>query len=127
MSRQTAIAKLRAVLFQRRELIRSALRGDLHALRQLKNASGELADVALDSSDEEVSSQRAELESHELDAIDNALSRMNSGKFGNCEGCDKKIPLARLEILPFATLCIACQVKLENSGFADWTELTSSA
>src|SRR5262245_49077448 len=33
--------------------------------------------------------------------------------FGFCEDCEEEIPFARLEVLPFATLCAACQAKLD--------------
>jgi DnaK suppressor protein len=31
--------------------------------------------------------------------------------FGLCEECEEEIPWARLEALPYATLCTACQAK----------------
>ena len=127
MSRKDALLKLKHVLVVRRDAIRAALQGDLTALQELTLATGELADVALDSAHEEVTSQMAEVESRELAKIDQALTRMNGGSFGDCEGCAKSIPLARLQALPYATLCIKCQVKLEDSGFADWSELSDQA
>ena len=48
MSRTDALNELRAVLLSRREALRSALKGDLTALRELNLASGDLADFALD-------------------------------------------------------------------------------
>ncbi len=83
--------------------------------------------MALDSAHEEVTSQMAEVESRELAKIDDAISRMSAGDYGGCEGCGKPIPLARLKALPYATLCIKCQVKLEESGFKDWSELSAHA
>jgi DnaK suppressor protein len=127
MSRNEALLKLKSVLVNRRDAIRSALQGDLTALSELSNASGELADFALDSGHEEVTSQMAEVESRELLKIDEAIVRIRDGSYGACEGCDKQIPLARLEALPFATLCIKCQVILEKSGRNDWSELTDDA
>ncbi len=127
MNRKVAIEELRVLLVQRREALRAALKGDLTALRELNLASGDLADFALDSGCEEVTSQMAEVESRELMHIDDAISRFNHGGYGDCEGCNKPIPLARLEALPYATLCIKCQIKLEKSGFKDWSELVGDA
>lgn len=127
MSRKDALLKLKHVLVYRREAIRAALQGDLKALAELNSTAGELADVALDSAHEEVTSQMAEVESRELAKIDDAISRISDGSFGACEGCQKPIPLARLQALPYATLCIGCQVKLEKSGHKDWSELSDAA
>jgi DnaK suppressor protein len=127
MSRKDALLKLKHVLVTRRNAIRAALQGDLTALHQLALASGDLADAALDSAHEEVTSQMAEVESRELAKIDDAIARITDGSYGGCEGCGKPIPLARLQALPYATLCIKCQVKLEESGYKDWSELSDSA
>jgi DnaK suppressor protein len=34
---------------------------------------------------------------------------MASGNYGRCAGCGAVILLERLEIIPYATLCIRCQ------------------
>ena len=44
-----------------------------------------------------------------LSDIDNALAKLDSGTYGVCTDCTKPIPPRRLEALPFATLCVACQ------------------
>ncbi|MGC5022461.1 TraR/DksA family transcriptional regulator [Micromonospora sp. DT47] len=38
-----------------------------------------------------------------------ALRRMSEGSYGSCEGCGGDIPLARLEVLPWAQYCVPCQ------------------
>jgi len=46
-----------------------------------------------------------------LKAVEDALKRLKAGKYGICEECGKKIPAARLEVLPEARLCMACERK----------------
>jgi DnaK suppressor protein len=41
---------------------------------------------------------------------------MKAGKYGSCEYCGGKIPMARLNALPYATMCIECQREAERSG-----------
>jgi DnaK suppressor protein len=41
--------------------------------------------------------------------IAHALRRMAEGSYGACERCGLPIPLARLESLPQARYCVACQ------------------
>jgi DnaK suppressor protein len=38
-----------------------------------------------------------------------ALRRMSEGNYGSCEGCGGEIPVARLEVLPWARYCVPCQ------------------
>lgn len=43
-----------------------------------------------------------------LHKVDNALSRIERGEYGQCESCGNAIPTARLDALPYATLCVDC-------------------
>jgi len=117
MARNDALVNLRAILVRRRDALRSALAGDLSLLKELRSESpGDLIDAAYDSAQDEISSQLAEVESRELANIENALTRMKAGKYGHCEVCGGRIPMARLNALPYATVCIECQRELERSG-----------
>lgn len=40
-----------------------------------------------------------------------SLAKIRSGKYGKCESCGKNIELERLEVIPTATLCLACSKK----------------
>ena len=51
---------------------------------------------------------------NELKLIEEALFRINSGSYGECESCEKKISLKRLQIMPLTALCIECQEAAEN-------------
>ncbi len=42
-----------------------------------------------------------------------AIRRMDAGVYGLCASCSKKIPAARLEAKPEATLCVDCQSERE--------------
>lgn len=43
-----------------------------------------------------------------LAKVDHALRRLKEGGYGSCESCEEAIPVARLEVLPHATLCVSC-------------------
>ena len=117
MARKDALANMRAILVKRRDALRSALAGDLTSLRDLHSQSpGDVIDAAYDTAQDEVNSQLAEDESRELASIENALERMREGTYGQCEVCGGKIPMARLDALPYATMCIGCQRDVERSG-----------
>ena len=126
MARKDAILSMRQILVKRRDALRTALAGDLSLLKELRaQTAGDVVDAALDSAQDEISSQLAEVESRELASIENALERMRQGQFGVCEGCGCTIPMARLNALPYATMCIECQREAERHGShgssdADW-------
>lgn len=117
MARRDGLSELRDILIKRRDALRKALAGDLSLLKELRQqTSGDMVDAALDAAHDEISSQLAEVESRELGNIENALERMRDGNYGACETCDCGIPMARLQALPYATLCINCQREAEKSG-----------
>lgn len=132
MPRKDGILKLRQVLIKRRDALRKALAGDLSSLKELcKQTSGDVVDAALDSAQDEINSQLAEVESRELANIDRALETMRRGTYGVCEVCEEKIPMARLSALPYATLCIKCQREaelglLDGEGQNDWGRIADS-
>lgn len=117
MARKDTLLELKQILVRRRDALRNALAGDLSMLRELRQqASGDVLDAALDSAQDELSSQLAEVESRELTSIEIALERMRTGEYGCCEGCGEGIPMARLQALPYATMCIQCQREAEKHG-----------
>jgi DnaK suppressor protein len=52
----------------------------------------------------------------ELRAIDHALGRIVDGSYGECEDCEEPIPVARLEVLPAAALCVFCAEARERAA-----------
>jgi DnaK suppressor protein len=119
MNRKDGLLKLKEVLTKRRDALRKALAGDLSLLKQLRATSGDAVDVALDSVQDEICGQLAEVESRELARVEEALKRMNEEKYGVCEDCRENIPMARLNALPYATRCISCQRALERRQFLE--------
>ena len=89
MARKDAIKNLKKVLVKRRDAMRKALAGDFSDLNDLRETSGDAVDVALDSAQNELNSQLAEVENRELGQIEIALEKMQAGSFGLCEICEK--------------------------------------
>jgi DnaK suppressor protein len=118
MARRDALLRLHKCLVIRRTELRKRLGGELNDLRNFKSSdsSGDSADLAFDTGNEEVTSQLAELEARELGQVERALARLKTGTYGICEGCQKKIPVSRLNALPFSTTCIECQREMETYG-----------
>jgi len=46
-----------------------------------------------------------------LGKVERALDNIEKGNYGICESCSKPIPMARLDVLPYVTLCVDCARK----------------
>lgn len=86
-----------------------------------KEASGDIsgytyhmADVATDTYDREFSLGLASNERKLLYELDDALKKIEEGKFGICEDCKSFITKSRLKAVPYARLCVKCQEKKEK-------------
>lgn len=108
---------------QRLLVLRARLRGDVTQLADsaLKASSGDLssmpihmADVGSDNYEQDFTLSLMENEQEALDAIAEALDRIDDGTYGACVECGKVIPKARLDVLPYTPMCIACATKLEQ-------------
>lgn len=44
----------------------------------------------------------------EYKLLQDAIARIDAGKFGVCSSCNGKIAAPRLEAIPWATLCVEC-------------------
>lgn len=117
MARRDALLRLHQRLLARRDMLRRSLAGELEDLRRKQHGdlSGDTADAAFDAGAGEISSQLAELEARELAQVERALARLKQGTYGQCEMCGKRIPVARLNALPYSTLCIDCQRDQEQA------------
>lgn len=118
MVRKDALLRLHARLVARRDALRKALTGDLEGYRELaaQDVVGDNVDAAVDTANDEISSQLVEIESRELGQIEHALARIVEGHYGRCEFCDAKIAEARLNALPYTNTCIDCQRENERTG-----------
>jgi DnaK suppressor protein len=55
------------------------------------------------------------LKIHEIDTIEQALRRIQKGKYGHCIDCGSWISDARLKIIPHAVRCRTCQERWERA------------
>lgn len=106
--------------------IRARLRGDVNAmaenaLRRNGQESGELssmpihmADIGSDNFDQDFTLSLMEHDEDRLEMIEQALERIEEGKYGRCEECDAVIPKARLNALPFTLFCVKCASQIQG-------------
>lgn len=75
---------------------------------------GDEADAATQSAERELLFELSDNERQSLDAIEAALRKIEQGRFGLCESCQKKIAKPRLRAMPQARYCINCQARFET-------------
>lgn len=127
MAKKDAILRLHSRLVARRDALRKALNGDMDAYREYAaNVVGDSVDAAVDTANDEISSQLVEIESRELGQIEHALERIAQGVYGRCEFCNGKIAEARVNALPYTSSCIDCQRENERSGGRYFTTVEDS-
>jgi DnaK suppressor protein len=49
-----------------------------------------------------------------LHNIEEALAKIDEGRFGKCDKCGKDISIERLKAIPSTKLCIKCQTGAEK-------------
>ena len=119
MARQLAkstVDKYRARLEEERERLQELVQEYEHELEEAR-LSESSSDRSPDPGNAEASSTKLEyakelsLEQNTLDLLSKvewALAKIGEGTYGICDSCGKSIPLARLDALPYATLCVDC-------------------
>ena len=70
---------------------------------------GDLADQATGISEVHIELKVKQTDAKILQAIEEALWRMEKGTYGVCRDCDEPIAPARLEAIPWTRVCITCK------------------
>jgi DnaK suppressor protein len=61
-------------------------------------------------------------------AVETAISLLDTGEYGICQDCGEPINPKRLEAIPWTTLCVRCQEKLDElRGTDDFVEFERAA
>jgi DnaK suppressor protein len=117
-----------AVASRREELlaIRARLRGDMNQIADVSitGQSAERSGMPLDTADQAVGNHEQAVvvdlltgAESILNQTESALKRIEEGRYGQCERCGKQLPAARLDVLPYAALCVQCASREEQSQF----------
>ncbi|MBM4015861.1 MAG: hypothetical protein FJ293_12975 [Planctomycetes bacterium] len=113
------IDHFRELLLQRRERLTvdlNLMQDEALKVTAQDNSSDSVADTGTDNYEQDFTLGLIESEEGLAREVDEALLRIDQDAYGVCESCQIPIPLARLEILPFARTCVECQQKRESQG-----------
>jgi DnaK suppressor protein len=105
------LQKIKSILLDRRSQLDQGLERDREVgnALELAGVQAEIIDLAQALEQIERDKSLAEQERRELSAIDRALTKIATGRFGTCEDCEEEIPAKRLNVVPYARLCAKCQ------------------
>ena len=112
------LKKMKEYLLEQRKTLLASLADQSEDMRSLVKTveSGDEADVAADVIDRTLLTALGEPDANRLQQIDNALDRINQGTYGRCVKCGKEIPQERLQVLPYALMCITCASAQERKN-----------
>ena len=74
----------------------------------------DFAEQAVELENREVMEALGDDARYELRQIERALQRLQQGEYESCRLCGEAIPGARLQAIPWATLCISCAAQEEQ-------------
>jgi len=113
------LAGLRASLDLKRREMLTLYEHDVHAGQESTDDNADdFADRANNSYNRELLFSLSANERRMLISIDQAMRRLDQGKYGACDHCGEAIGLPRLQALPWAQYCIGCQER-EEEGLLD--------
>jgi RNA polymerase-binding protein DksA len=114
--------RYRDILMEERSRVATAINhlhednsGSLEDETEEETYDNHLADSATATLNREIDYTLEENAEHVLEAINEALQRIETGTYGTCGRCGKPIAEERLEAIPYANRCIDCK-RLEERG-----------
>jgi DnaK suppressor protein len=107
------LARLKEELLRKRTEILQATTGSrpLPASMDVNSRQGDLADQASGNNEVHIQLKLKQTDAKILQAIEEALVRMEKGTYGICRDCGDPIAPARLEAIPWTRVCISCKQK----------------
>ena len=110
---ETTLASLKDALLRKRGEILAASTGTrpLPASLDVNSRQGDLADQASGSNEVHIALKLKQTDAKILQAIEEALQRMEQGIYGICRDCGDPVASARLRAIPWTRVCIGCKQK----------------
>ena len=117
------ITKFKGTLLKKlTEILGNVTTMEIEALRRdrsdLSNMPIHMADLGTDSYEIDNIIGLVDSERKILVEVNDALSRIEDGTYGICEGRGEPIPKQRLKAIPWARYCVACATLLEKGLLA---------
>jgi DnaK suppressor protein len=83
----------------------------LAATMENNSRQGDMADQADGNNEVHIQLKLKQTDAKILQAIEEALARLDKGTYGTCRDCGEPISPARLNAIPWTRVCITCKEK----------------
>jgi DnaK suppressor protein len=83
----------------------------VQATERTSSRQGDLADQAMGNNEVHIQLKLKQTDAKILQAIEEALSRIEQGTYGVCRDCGEPVASARLNAIPWTRSCITCKEK----------------
>jgi DnaK suppressor protein len=103
-----------ALVRKRAEILTTGGVRPLAATMENNSRQGDMADQADGNNEVHIQLKLKQTDAKILQAIEEALARLEKGNFGICRDCGEPISSARLSAIPWTRVCITCKEK-QNS------------
>ena len=103
-----------ALLRKRTEILGTGGIKPLQASMENNTRQGDMADQASGNNEVHIQLKLKQTDAKILQAIEEALERLQRGTYGVCRDCGEPIAAARLNAIPWTRVCIVCKEK-QNS------------
>lgn len=100
-----------ALLQKRGELVGVGGLKPLQASMENNTRQGDMADQAAGNNEVHIALRLKQTDAKILQAIEEALVRIDKGTYGVCRDCGEPIAEARLRAIPWTRVCITCKEK----------------
>lgn len=104
---------------RRRELtleVQERLRGVRESGSEKPHATRDEGETADLEGQDDIELALIQMKAETLNKINEALSRLQGGRYGFCYECGREISAARLRALPFAVRCTGCEAEREHEA-----------
>ena len=105
------VAYREALLRKRGEILAAGGVKPLQTSMETNTRQGDLADQATGNNEVHIQLRLKQTDAKILQAIDEALGRIEKGTYGVCRDCGEPVAQARLDAIPWTRVCIACKEK----------------
>jgi DnaK suppressor protein len=100
-----------ALIRKRVEILETGGIKPLQASMENNTRQGDMADQASGNNEVHIQLKLKQTDAKILQAIEEALQRMDRGTYGICRDCGEPIAGARLNAIPWTRVCIVCKEK----------------
>jgi len=100
-----------ALLKKRTEILGTGGIKPLQASMENNTRQGDMADQASGNNEVHIQLKLKQTDAKILQAIEDALTRIDKGTYGVCRYCGEPIAPARLNAIPWTRVCITCKEK----------------